>query len=113
MSNLVILLLLLCGLFAIPAVLAARSEKMVQLKLEKEGVLCLGTVRDYDSDDIVTVDFVPRGTEACVSAQGGRSFLKKQFPPGSQLAVLYNPYCPALNAIASERTDEALISAKA
>lgn len=113
MSALVILLLLLCGLFAIPAVLAARSETAVQSKLEKEGVLCLGTVRDYDSDDIVTVDFVPRGAVSSVSAQGRGHFLKKQFPPGSQMAILYNSFCPAMNAVVSERTDEALIAAKA
>jgi len=113
MSALVILLLLLCGLFAIPGVLAARSEKTVQSRLEKEGVLCLGTVRNYDSDDIVTVDFVPRGTVASVSAQGRGHFLRKHFPPGSQMAILYNPYCPAMNAVVAERTDEALIAAKA
>jgi len=112
MSILVILLLLLCGLFAVPAVLAARSENAVQAKLEKEGVLCVGTVRNYDSDDIVTVDFVPRGAVASVSAQGRGHFLKKQFPPGSQMAVLYNPSCPAVNAVVSERTDEALIVEK-
>lgn len=113
MSTLVTLLLLLCGLFAIPAVLAARSEKTVMSKLEKDGVLCLGTVRDYDSDGIVTVDFFPRGTVASVSAQGRGHFLKKHFPPGSQMAVLYNPFCPAMNAVVSERTDEALVAARA
>ena len=110
MSTLVILLLLLCGFFAIPAVLASHSEKTVQSKLAKEGVLCLGTVRNYDSDDIVTVDFVPRGSVAAVSAQGRGHFVKKQFPPGSQMAILYNPFCPAVNAVVPERTDEALVA---
>lgn len=113
MSTLAILFLLLCGLFAIPAVLATRSEKSVQSQLGKDGVLCLGTVRHYDSDDIVTVDFVPSGTVASFSAQGRGHFLKKQFPPGSQMAVLYNPFCPVMNSIVSERTDEALFAAKA
>lgn len=113
MSFLAILLLLLVGLFGLIGVAAAKSGAAVQSKLEKEGTLGLGKVRDYDSDDIVTVDFVPRGNIASVSAHGRGHFLKKQFPPGSQMAVLYNPMCPAVNSVAPERTEEALSEGKA
>lgn len=108
MSLLIILLLLLAALFMSVGVAAAKSDKSVQLKLEKDGVLAVGIVRDYDSDEIVRVDFVPNCALAAVSAQGKGHFLKKQFPPGSHMAVLYNPLCPAMNLIAPERTDEAL-----
>ncbi len=113
MSLLVILLLVLVGLFGLIGVAAAKSESAVQSKLEKEGTLGLGKVRAYDSDDIVTVDFVPRGNIAAVSTHGRGHFLKKKFPPGSQMAVLYNPLCPAMNAVAPDRTEEALNEVKA
>ena len=108
MFLLTILLLALAVLFLLPGVLAARSDNAVQVKLKKDGALGIGRVRDYDSDDIVTVDFVPRGALTSISAQGRGHFLKTQFPPGSQMAVLYNPLCPAINAVAPERTEEAL-----
>lgn len=110
MSLLAISLLILGALFISHAVAAAESVKSVELMLEKDGTLWVGSVRDYDSDDIVTVDFVPKGAVAAVSALGRGHFLKKHFPPGAQMAVLYNPLCPAMNSIAPERTEEALAS---
>lgn len=110
MNLLTILLLALAGLFLLTGVLAAKSDNAVQMKLKKEGVLGIGKVRDYDSDDIVTVDFVPRGALTSISSQGRGHFLKKQFPPGSQMAVLYNPLCPAINTLAPERTEEAFVT---
>lgn len=108
MSTLVILLLLLVSLFMLIGVGAAKSDKAVKSQLVEKGTLGVGLVRDYDSDDMVTVDFIPRGSSNSLSAHGRGHFLKKQFPPGFQMAVLYNPLCPAVNSLAPERTDEAL-----
>ena len=110
MNLLVLLLLLLVALFMLIGVGAAKSERAVQWQLDDKGALGVGKVRDYDSDDIVTVDFVPRGGMSSLSAQGRGHFLKKQFPPGSQMAVLYNPRCPAVNTLAPDRTEEALVA---
>ena len=86
MGLLVILLLLLVSLFMLIGVGAASSDKAVKKQLEEGGTLCLGKVRDYDSDDIVTVDFVPGGALVFIDRTGAWTFFEEtisaRFPNG-------------------------------
>lgn len=95
---------LLCAIVVIGA---SKSDSVVSKTLEHTGKLCLGTVLEYDSDDIASVEFLPIGSASSLRTSGIGHFQKKYFPPGTQVAVLYNPLCPAVNRVIPQRTLEA------
>jgi len=92
--------------FAIIFLGASKSDSEVLKALEHKGKLCLGTVLDYDSDDIATVEFLPTGSATALRTSGIGHFQKKHFPPGAKVAVLYNPLCPTVNRVVPHRTRE-------
>lgn len=105
--GILVVIALAIGLFALLVVGASKSDRATVKQLERNGRLCLGTVLSYDGDDLAEVEFIPAGGTVPIKALGLGHFLKKQFPPGSQVAVWYNPLCPSVNRVVPERTDDA------
>jgi hypothetical protein len=95
------------GLFALLAIGASRSDNATVKQLERNGRLCLGTVLSYDGDGLAEVEFMKVGGVRPIKALGLGHFHKKQFPPDSQVAVLYNPLCPPVNRVVPKRTSDA------
>jgi hypothetical protein len=95
------------ALFALLVVGASKADNATVKQLERNGRLCLGTVLSYDGDDLAEVEFIPTGAAASIKTLGLGHFHKKQFPPGSKVAVWYNPLCPSVNRVVPERTNDA------
>ena len=108
MSAWLILLFAFALLVLLMSIGMSRSERAVLRSLEGKGKLCLGTVLSYDGDGQATVEFLPADAKSAIHSLGIGPFKKSQFPPGSMVAVLYNPLCPAINSVVAARTDEAL-----
>lgn len=104
--SIVLVSLFAAGLFALIGIGASRAKRRTAEQLDRDGLLCLGTVVSYGGDDLASVEFIPAGSSQPIRSLGLGPFQKARFPLGAKVAVLYSANCPALNRVVPERTDE-------